>query len=260
MRNAFFLFCLTVWLVAYHGSNVTAQNRIDPKLDPRNFPGGFVMLQDVELLARASDLSRYQIIDTAHLIVLYHKSYRQNIETDKMQTDTMRLVIGTRATSFYSQQMYRLDSLYTAMYKSSEQSGSIISADFSLIYHFLESDSLRVVSRLPFNKNTGFYYEEKRPNFTWKIEPDASEEILGYTCNHASVRWRGRIWNVWFTVDIPYQSGPWKFSGLPGLILKVADDSGEYIYEAIGIEQQQIPILWYEWKLKKNDQRKLFEI
>lgn len=38
-------------------------------------------------------------------------------------------------------------------------------------------------------------------------------------------------------MDVPYNYGPWKFSGLPGLILKAEDTKGLFKWEAIGVEQ-----------------------
>jgi GLPGLI family protein len=43
----------------------------------------------------------------------------------------------------------------------------------------------------------------------------------GYACNKASLDFRGRMYNIWYTTEIPTQFGPWKFYGLPGLIIKV---------------------------------------
>mgnify|MGYP003613018769 CR=1 FL=1 len=36
---------------------------------------------------------------------------------------------------------------------------------------------------------------------------------------------------AWFTTDLPYQDGPYKFTGLPGLIVKVEDAQGEYSFD-----------------------------
>lgn len=37
----------------------------------------------------------------------------------------------------------------------------------------------------------------------------------------------GRQWIAWFTNEIPFQDGPFKFYGLPGLIVKL-EDSEDY--------------------------------
>lgn len=65
-----------------------------------------------------------------------------------------------------------------------------------------------------------YLVEEEIPNFEWVINEDSVVEILDYDCVLATTHFRGRDWNVWFTLDLPLSVGPWKFSGLPGLILK----------------------------------------
>ena len=39
------------------------------------------------------------------------------------------------------------------------------------------------------------------------------------------------MWTAWFAAGIPIAEGPWKLKGLPGLILKAADDTGSYVFE-----------------------------
>lgn len=64
------------------------------------------------------------------------------------------------------------------------------------------------------------------PNFDWKIEEE-SKTILGYNCQKAMVHFRGRDFIVYFAPTIPVSDGPWKFFGLPGLILEVKMNSPE---------------------------------
>ena len=44
-------------------------------------------------------------------------------------------------------------------------------------------------------------------------------------------QFRGRKWTAWFTQNIPIPEGPYKFSGLPGLIVEIYDSQNHYHYE-----------------------------
>ena len=69
--------------------------------------------------------------------------------------------------------------------------------------------------------------------FNWKI--DAQKEKIGaYNAQKATTEYGGRKWTAWFTADIPLQDGPFKFHGLPGLIVKVTDDGNNYSWELKG--------------------------
>jgi GLPGLI family protein len=83
-----------------------------------------------------------------------------------------------------------------------------------------------------------YRYTEPVPKFEWKIQSDTAT-ILGYKCIKATTTFRGRIYDAWFAPFIPVRQGPWKFSGLPGLILKTADTKGYFEWTAIGIEKPQ---------------------
>lgn len=71
----------------------------------------------------------------------------------------------------------------------------------------------------------------------WQITEE-TDTILGYACNMATVTYAGRDYNAWFAPEIPINDGPWKFWGLPGLILKVTDSNELFEWIAIGIENQ----------------------
>ena len=71
-----------------------------------------------------------------------------------------------------------------------------------------------------------YQYQEDR-TLDWKILPETA--VIGtYKTQKAKTDFAGRKWNAWFTQDIPLQEGPYKFSGLPGLIVKVEDADGDY--------------------------------
>jgi GLPGLI family protein len=105
------------------------------------------------------------------------------------------------------------------------------------------SDHILLFKNFPKYKNTvgnrivydSYIYEEDIVTPKWKIEKE-QVTILGYSCTKATTRFCGRNYTVWFSPDIPVSEGPWKFTGLPGLILRVHDDKGEVTFECTQIQ------------------------
>lgn len=62
------------------------------------------------------------------------------------------------------------------------------------------------------------------------------EQVLGYKTMEAIGEFRGRNYKVLYSPDIPINNGPYKFDGLPGLILKVQSDDDMVSFEAKSIE------------------------
>ena len=86
---------------------------------------------------------------------------------------------------------------------------------------YLKKDT--IVFRDHIYKNKKFepvIVNEKTPAFQWELKSDTLT-LKGYFCNTAKLNFRGRSYNVWYTTEIPTQFGPWKFFGLPGLIIKI---------------------------------------
>lgn len=75
---------------------------------------------------------------------------------------------------------------------------------------------------------------ENLPKIIWKLTNE-SKKIKNYTCKKATTIFRGRTYEVWYTEKIPISIGPWKFNGLPGLILSVQDKEGIYKWEVKSI-------------------------
>lgn len=71
--------------------------------------------------------------------------------------------------------------------------------------------------------------------FNWKVDSEKTK-IGVYAVQKATTDFGGRQWTAWFTMDVPFQDGPYKFHGLPGLIVKIEDGKKEYSWELKGNE------------------------
>lgn len=69
----------------------------------------------------------------------------------------------------------------------------------------------------------------------WKISSE-KEKIGEWNAQKAEADFAGRHWTAWFSTEIPIQDGPYKFRGLPGLIVKVEDKTGSHKMELKGIK------------------------
>ncbi|WP_461147411.1 GLPGLI family protein [Spirosoma pulveris] len=68
--------------------------------------------------------------------------------------------------------------------------------------------------------------EEALPNLRWDFT-NKLKRIGNFNCNSARLSFRGRVYDAWYTSEIPTSLGPWKFHGLPGLIIEIkSQDNG----------------------------------
>ena len=69
--------------------------------------------------------------------------------------------------------------------------------------------------------------DERKPN--WKILTE-KQKIGDFETQKAETEMYGRKWTAWFTIEIPIQDGPYKFHGLPGLIVKIEDQNKNHSF------------------------------
>ena len=89
----------------------------------------------------------------------------------------------------------------------------------------------------------------------WDISAE-QEKILGHLVQKATTFFAGREWTAWFTPEISIPDGPYKFYGLPGLILKISDKTNTHSFEIISIQNQKSNF----FILNQNDYKKAKQI
>ena len=100
--------------------------------------------------------------------------------------------------------------------------------------------------------------KEDIPNIQWEIFDEEKVIADTYRCKKAMAKFRGRIYTVWFTEEIPIPSGPWKLGGLPGLILEVEEEEKIFSFRFVSLKKidQEINIESEVEKLKADPEQK----
>lgn len=77
--------------------------------------------------------------------------------------------------------------------------------------------------------------------FKWDLNNN-HRTILGYKCQEAKLSFRGREYIAFFTLEVPFAVGPWKFDGLPGLILQIESIDGAFKINASKLEIKNVNV------------------
>ncbi|MET3037732.1 GLPGLI family protein [Chryseobacterium sp. NRRL B-14859] len=99
-----------------------------------------------------------------------------------------------------------------------------------------------------------FFIYDKVPKPDWKIEEDQTKTIAGYKCVKATAIFRGSKVIAYFTKDLPYSAGPFKFYGLPGLILDIRAENKDYeIWKAEWVDADDKKEIVFKPKFLKRE-------
>lgn len=186
-----------------------------------------VVLQSLCVLAQKQDTS---ILDCYYRLT-FQKDTIDNITAE----DIMVLRLNRTKSIFFSESTYQLDSLMLSSQGNSIRMDILVngSAKYDkgvVTYNVIKEQSNKT---LTFADNVGgnhVLYQEPFPQFNWKLTNE-KKKIMDHLCQKATCKFRGRTYIAWFTTEIPLNNGPWKFNGLPGLIMEVYDTGKQYHFE-----------------------------
>jgi len=91
--------------------------------------------------------------------------------------------------------------------------------------------------KMPYNKKEILFVKDSIKEIEWILIPNETKKIGNYICSKAKIKFRGREYIAYYTSEIPIAFGPWKFKGLPGLILQVynTEEADKFIWTAKNI-------------------------
>lgn len=162
----------------------------------------------------------------------YLLQYRPNtLNQDYIIKELFSLQISDSRAFFISENMLKLDSVFSSAYNNK-------SDNFTLDFRNIPAGSNFLIIQT--NDQSQFYesvgmtllsYDSPVIN-NWKLV-DEKKVINSIPCKKAEVRYKGKDWTAWYATEIPFPYGPYKFSGLPGLIVKITDKTGDYDFELV---------------------------
>jgi len=177
----------------------------------------------------------------AHVFyTMQHK--RDTAKRDSVYKENMILLVGNKASVFSS--FDKIKQAIEIEKQSNEQRSKFIGAGRLAI----KTTGLRKIStdeifqyqaeKKRFIKEflvRNYLYEESLEDIGWNLTTE-TKLFDKINTQKASATFKGREWEVWFAPDIPFETGPWKLHGLPGLIIEAYDKNREIEFLFNGFE------------------------
>lgn len=181
--------------------------------------------------------------------VRYHFIHVQDTtQKDKPYTENMVLAIGKNASLYASNdgldQTLTRNNLILENAKKLDPGLVSIQLDRtspninSTVYFFFAKENKFITKERVFNT---YLIEEPAAKINWTITSDTIN-LSGIHCKKAHAHFMGRNWTAWYATELPFQSGPWKLNGLPGLIVEAYDEKKEVQFLFAGLENTTTPI------------------
>lgn len=161
--------------------------------------------------------------------------YQVTMKTDstnrtEVTTELARLDITAEKSVFYGENRVKRDSVMERMRATRNFDRNAMQNLRSKLDYIVEKDLVKNITTFKSRLGRDQYFYEEDRTMDWKILPE-TVKIGEYEAQKAETDFAGRKWYAWFAQEIPFQDGPYKFRGLPGLIIKVEDAKGDYSFD-----------------------------
>lgn len=175
-------------------------------------------------------------IDTIRYECRYTMSYQQDsTNIYSKNEENVLLQIGKEKSLFVTENAYKSDSIKNYYISNNILSLNMSAVPKSAFYYRIVKDIHKKTAHF-YDKlfRTALSYEEN-VNLDWKLTNE-TEKIAQLDCKIAYVDYAGRRYKTWYSTEIAIPEGPYKFYGLPGLIVKMEDTRGYYKFELISFK------------------------
>lgn len=183
-----------------------------------------------------STLISYISISSQSYKIIYDFKWRTEEQSKNYSSELTVLLKDEENSYFESLAKFKYDSIKTKLVDEGSRSFPSPKQQWklqSLIFKDLRSQTT-ITEENFFDK---VYLTTYTCKPSWKIQQEKGT-LFNYNIQKAETYFGGRKWIAWFTNDVPISDGPYKFFGLPGLILKISDSEENFIFEIKGLTKE----------------------
>jgi GLPGLI family protein len=174
-----------------------------------------------------------EVNETAYLLCTYKTisitDTNKKNKGKQLDKDLVGLEIGETSSRYFSINYAEREKENTEIKNSSDGGRGNFKIDLSIIDKlgtpliiYKNHKTQQIISIDGYGWTNKFTFDEPIPIFKWEVLPDTIT-IINHICQKATCQFKGRTYEAWFAQNISISEGPWKFVGLPGLILKITD-------------------------------------
>jgi GLPGLI family protein len=187
--------------------------------------------------------------DYSHLEIIYQMDFQSDTtDLGSRKNEPMVLLIGKNQSLYYSYNKAVLDSTVQKYISQATATNSTISLDaknfpksgFGIWYRvYKKDDKIFITDHVVGDM---FTYSPEN-SIVWEIDKNNEiKDIEGYQCKKAYTTLNHRKYTAWYIPDIPISEGPYRFKGLPGLVLEIYDDKNWTVITLASIKKKRILI------------------
>ena len=168
---------------------------------------------------------------------------KDTLNKTEITKELMNLDIGKEGSNFYSRDVYVSDSTMNAYFEKQIQTTGSMNVDTKIMsqrkgsmrYNIFKSyPEFKISTKTRMGMDAYKVAEDRK--MAWNILKE-KQKIGEFNTQKASTEFAGRKWIAWFSTELPFQDGPYKFYGLPGLIVKLEDAAKTHQFELVGVSK-----------------------
>lgn len=180
----------------------------------------------------------------------YELIYQLDSTNDKnKESETFLLYVNNELSQFLSYNNALRDSLFLEIQEGNMSNEELVQRTLDApkakttlkVNKIYDESKIELLQEL---MTTLYKYYQPLNLMDWTIGSQ-TKNINGYNCQKATTSYAGRDYVAWFDAEIPISDGPYKFYGLPGLIISVYDTQEHYKFDLVGLEKG-------DYEIKRN--------